>query len=40
MTSCFHDHVADYLKARRALGAKLAYPGFVLLRTLSDNAVP
>jgi integrase len=29
MTS-FHDHVADYLKARRALGFKLASPGFVL----------
>jgi integrase/recombinase XerD len=28
--SSFHDHVADYLKARRALGFKLAYPGLVL----------
>ena len=28
--SSFHDHVADYLKARRALGFKLTYPGFVL----------
>ena len=30
--SCFHDHVADYLEARRALGPKLVYPGFVLAR--------
>jgi integrase/recombinase XerD len=28
--SSFHDHVADYLKARRALGFKLAHPGRVL----------
>jgi integrase len=28
--SSFHHHVADYLKARRALGFKLAYPGLVL----------
>ncbi len=30
--SSFHDHVADYLNARRALGPKLEYPGFVLAR--------
>ncbi len=28
--SSFHDHVADYLRARRALGFKLEYPGIVL----------
>jgi integrase len=28
--SSFSDHVDDYLKARRALGFKLAYPGLVL----------
>lgn len=28
--SSFHDHVAEYLKARRALGFKLSYPGVVL----------
>ena len=30
--NCFHDHAADYLNARRALGFKLEYAGFVLAR--------
>jgi hypothetical protein len=28
--NAFHDHVANYLKARRALGFKLTYPELVL----------
>jgi integrase/recombinase XerD len=32
VTTSFHDHVADYLKARRTLGAKLEYEGFMLPR--------
>jgi integrase/recombinase XerD len=33
--SSFHDHVASYLKARRALGFKLEYPGSVLTQFAS-----
>jgi integrase/recombinase XerD len=33
--SSFHDHVAGYLKARRALGFKLEYPGILLTQFAS-----
>jgi integrase len=35
VTSSFHDHVADYLAARRALGFKLEYPGVLLAQFAS-----
>lgn len=35
MTSSFHDHVTDYLNARRALGFKLEYPGVLLAQFAS-----